>query len=95
MKDTNRRSTKGACSVTTKPRKRGEAGRIGSIRAGLILGSLVASLVGTKMLVSQEAPTPAPPAVAESRSTIQAAPQAMPIPARQAPVAPVTRSRSS
>jgi hypothetical protein len=78
--------------MTTKPRKRGEAGRIGWIKAGLILGSLTASLVGTRMLVGQEAP--APPAVAENRQTIQAAP----VSARQAqvvPVAPVTRSRSS
>jgi hypothetical protein len=75
--------------MATKPRKRGEAGRIGWIKAGLIVGSLTASLIGTRMLVSQE--TPAPAVVAESQRTIQATPT----PARQVQIAPVTRSRSS
>jgi multidrug resistance efflux pump len=95
--------------MTTKPRQHGEAKRIGLIKASLILGSLIASLLGLRMLVDQEAPPPAVAAV--SRETIQAAPaapgqvqvvpvvpnqvQIAPVTPRQVQIAPVTRSRSS
>jgi hypothetical protein len=42
--------------MTTKHRPRGEAGRIGWIKAGLILGGLMASVIGSQMLTSQAAP---------------------------------------
>jgi hypothetical protein len=95
--------------MTTKPRQHGEAKRIGLIKASLILGSLVASLLGLRMLVDQEAP---PPAVATvNREPAQAAPvvpsqvqivpvvpnqaQIAPVVPNQIQIAPVTRSRSS
>ncbi|MEJ2150187.1 MAG: hypothetical protein P8Z40_11990 [Chloroflexota bacterium] len=95
--------------MATKPRQHGEAKRIGLIKASLILGSLIASLLGVRMLVDQEV---APPAVvAANGENLQAAPvapsqvqvapvapsqvQISPVIPRQVPMAPVTRSRSS
>ncbi len=95
--------------MATKPRQHGEAKRIGLIKASLILGSLIASLLGVRMLVDQEAPPPA--VVAANGENLQAAPvapsqvqvapvapsqvQISPVIPRQVPMAPVTRSRSS
>ena len=85
--------------MATKPRQHGEAKRIGLIKASLILGSLIASLLGLRMLVDQEAPPPA--VVAVSGENLQAAPvapgqvQIAPVTPRQVQIAPVTRSRSS
>jgi hypothetical protein len=95
--------------MTTKPRQHGEAKRIGLIKASLILGSLIASLLGLRMLVDQEAPPPA--VVAVNSEPNQAAPvvpsqvqvvpvvpnqvQIAPVTPRQVQMAPLTRSRSS
>jgi len=95
--------------MATKPRQHGEAKRIGLIKASLILGSLIASLLGVRMLVDQEVALPA--VVAANGENLQAAPvapsqvqvapvapsqvQISPVIPRQVPMAPVTRSRSS
>jgi hypothetical protein len=95
--------------MTTKPRQHGEAKRIGLIKASLILGSLIASLLGLRILVDEEAPSPA--VVAASGESVQAAPvasgqvqsasvvpsqvQIAPVTPRQVQIAPLTRSRSS
>jgi hypothetical protein len=95
--------------MTTKPRQHGEAKRIGLIKASLILGSLIASLLGLRILVDEEAPSPA--VVVASGESVQAAPvassqvqsasvapsqvQIAPVTPRQVQIAPLTRSRSS
>ena len=43
--------------MTAKARQHGEAGRIGFIKAGLIMGGLMASLIGSQMLTGQEIAT--------------------------------------
>lgn len=76
--------------MTTKHRPRSEAKRIGWIKAGLIAGSLIGSMVGMQMLIGQEAEQPQ-----QARAGAEIAVSPNVIQPNVVQMVPVTRSRSS